>query len=129
MLAGTPPIRARKARYFKDPRLVARVLAPPQPWRAPSSSPDDWTARAPIPAPETDHPLVSAGPWASDGEGPNPRALDLVPDPAAPPVAPSEFEFDDGDIEAAAVGAARLECRMAGVARQASLDPDDGLEL
>jgi type IV secretion system protein VirD4 len=129
MLAGTPPIRARKARYFKDPRLVARVLAPPQPWRAPSSSPDDWTARAPIPAPETDHPLVGGGPWASDGEGPNPRALDLVPDPAAPPAAPSEFEFDDGDIEAAAVGAARLERRMAGVARQASLDPDDGLEL
>ncbi len=131
MLAGTPPIRARKARYFKDPRLVARVLAPPQPWRAPLSSPDDWTARAPIPAPETDHPLVGAGPWASDGEGPNPRALDLVPDPAAPPAAPSEFEFDDGDIEADAdaVGAARLERRMAGVARQASLDPDDGLEL
>lgn len=131
MLAGTPPIRARKARYFKDPRLVARVLAPPGPWRSPSPSADDWTARAPIPAPEIDLPLAAAGSWGSDEEGPSPRALDLVPDLAAPPAASSEFEFDDADIEAdaATVGAARLGRRLAGVARQASLDPDDGLEL
>ena len=31
MLAGTPPIRAKKARYFEDKRLTERVLPPPKP--------------------------------------------------------------------------------------------------
>ena len=30
MVAGTPPIRAKKARYFEDKRLIERVLPPPK---------------------------------------------------------------------------------------------------
>ena len=30
MVAGTPPIRAKKARYFEDKRLAERVLPPPK---------------------------------------------------------------------------------------------------
>ena len=29
MLAGTPPVRAKKARYFEGKRLIGRVLSPP----------------------------------------------------------------------------------------------------
>ena len=31
MAAGTPPVRARKARYYADPRLQERILSPPAP--------------------------------------------------------------------------------------------------
>ena len=31
MVAGTPPIRAKKARYFEDRRFQERVLPPPRP--------------------------------------------------------------------------------------------------
>ena len=31
MVAGVPPIRAKKARYFEDPRLAERILPPPKP--------------------------------------------------------------------------------------------------
>ena len=31
MVAGTPPIRAKKARYYTDPRLMERILPPPDP--------------------------------------------------------------------------------------------------
>jgi type IV secretion system protein VirD4 len=29
LAGGCPPVRARKVRYFEDPRLAARVLPPP----------------------------------------------------------------------------------------------------
>jgi type IV secretory pathway TraG/TraD family ATPase VirD4 len=29
LVSGIPPIRAKKARYFEDPRLTERVLTPP----------------------------------------------------------------------------------------------------
>ncbi len=29
MIAGVPPIRAKKARYFEDKRLTERILPPP----------------------------------------------------------------------------------------------------
>ena len=74
MVAGTPPIRATKARYFEDARLQERIVAPP-------------------------------------------------PSPA------QEFELldDEPDVDAAKANAMRARMRM--VARQASLDPGDGIEL
>src|SRR5205823_11218681 len=47
LISGVPPIRTKKARYFEDPRLAERVLAPPKPAQtdvkaaAPS---DDWSS-------------------------------------------------------------------------------------
>jgi type IV secretion system protein VirD4 len=29
MIAGTSPIRAKKARYYEDPRFQQRILSPP----------------------------------------------------------------------------------------------------
>src|ERR1700721_3074947 len=43
LVSGVPPIRAKKARYFADPRLTERVLVPSltvEQTMAPA--PDDW---------------------------------------------------------------------------------------
>ena len=49
MVAGVPPIRAKKARYFEDRRLAERVLLPPKPMEPkPEPKPDDWSKLAPI---------------------------------------------------------------------------------
>jgi type IV secretion system protein VirD4 len=131
MVSGVPPIRAHKARYFKDPRLVARVLKPPAPWRPATTPTDDWTGRVLIAEPSTTDPPINPSSDNPDAEGPNPRALSLEPDLTEPAKPVAEFSFDDGetDAEAAAARARRLDHRLGRLARQASLDPDDGLEL
>jgi type IV secretion system protein VirD4 len=43
MVAGTPPIRAKKARYFEDPRFQERVLPPPA-LVSENVEPDDWSS-------------------------------------------------------------------------------------
>ena len=49
MVAGVPPIRAKKARYFEDPRLAERILPPPKPGEAKlPPKPDDWSTLAPL---------------------------------------------------------------------------------
>ncbi|MGL4558936.1 MAG: conjugal transfer protein TraG, partial [Afipia sp.] len=54
MVAGIPPIRAKKARYYEDARLRERVLSPPEPKRPNTNHLDDWST-LPIPArPEPD---------------------------------------------------------------------------
>src|SRR3546814_7568775 len=45
MVAGTPPIRAKKARYYEDGRLNERILPPPDPGkRGRSVRADNWSA-------------------------------------------------------------------------------------
>ena len=49
LVSGVPPIRAKKARYFEDPRLTERVLPPPKsrPLDREGSAPtDDWSRLA-----------------------------------------------------------------------------------
>src|SRR5579863_6690369 len=48
MVAGTPPIRARKARYFEDKRLSERVLPPPKlALNTQQQKSDGWSQLAP----------------------------------------------------------------------------------
>lgn len=84
MLAGQPPIRARKLRYFQDSNFVTRVLIPPVLSQgscyadAPASRPDDWTsvpvppapiAPTPVPAAEDcERPIASPDRW-DDADG------------------------------------------------------------
>src|SRR6202012_2372187 len=50
MVAGVPPIRAKKVRYFEDRRFKDRVLAPPAAsGQRGTSSVDDWSL-LPVPA-------------------------------------------------------------------------------
>ncbi|MEO3434609.1 conjugal transfer protein TraG [Inquilinus sp. CAU 1745] len=133
MVAGTPPIRATKARYFEDARFQERILTPPDPASTPSGpnpSSDDWSNR-----------LVSATSHTStdidgtDGDPANagirrepelPEHEDIVPPPPSPA---REFDILDDEPEVDAAKARALRQRVRVVARQASMNPDDGIEL
>ena len=131
MVAGTPPIRATKARYFEDRRLQGRILTPPTlATVAEVASSDDWSARI-VAATGSTSSAASGG----DGDPANagirrepelPEHEEIIPPPPSPT---QEFEplDDEPDVDAAKANAMRARMRM--VARQASLDPGDGIEL
>ncbi|WP_341021162.1 conjugal transfer protein TraG [Brevundimonas diminuta] len=137
MIAGTPPVRAKKARYFTDPRLTRRLLPAPTPQRGQRPPrPDDWTGIEPPPPPDNTPPGQSGGAAAppakseSDDANANIRREPGLPDheevvrEAPAPV--NEFDFDERDT---ASDEATTQRRMHRVARIASLDPGDGIEL
>jgi len=132
MVAGTPPIRATKARYFEDRRLQERIITPPALATvvAPVSS-DDWSGRIVAAAGQTD--AIDTGENGGDPanagirrEPELPEHEEIIPPPPSPA---QEFELldDEPDVDAAKANAMRARMRM--VARQASLDPGDGIEL
>jgi len=137
LVSGCPPIRARKARYYEDPRLTQRVLPPPpsvsnRPGLAPS---DDWSRLA-VPATVNPggKPNTSSGAHVQDLANSGirrqpglPQHEEVVPGRAK---ATPEFTFveensDDGD----ALRARTLQRRARGLARQAAMDPGDGMKL
>ncbi len=131
MVAGTLPIRATKARYFEDRRLQERIITPPAlaAVAAPASS-DDWSGRIVTAA---GSPISAAGIRDGDPANAGIRREPELPEHeeiVAPPPSPAqEFELldDEPDVDAAKANAMRARMRM--VARQASLDPGDGIEL
>ncbi len=137
MVAGTPPIRAKKARYFEDARLQERILPPPEPaatsTAAPSVPTDDWTSRVIVAAGK---PATSAA-SGTEGDPDNagirrepelPEHEEIIPPTPAPA---QEFDIldDEPDVDSAKARALRSRMRMRMIARQASLDPNDGIEL
>jgi len=136
MVAGTPPIRAKKARYYEDARFAERVLPPPAAKSSASARPDDWTG-LPLPA----APAGLAGPAGAvsasgdedttDSERRHqPELARVQPAEAAAPIG-NEFEIglpDDADEDDAARNR-RLARLVRGFARQVALDPGDGMEL
>jgi type IV secretion system protein VirD4 len=135
MLAGVPPIRARKARYYLDPRLAARVGPPPQ-IQAPSGvalTASDWSGGSASPPaappaapsePETDAGAAVNGGIRQEPDLPEHEAV--APQPLEPA---NEFEFDEDSVDEEAARNRQLQREMRGVARRASLDPNDGIEL
>ncbi|MDC9813940.1 conjugal transfer protein TraG [Rhizobium binxianense] len=144
MVAGIAPIRTKKARYYEDHRLKARVM--PAPVTAQlgdnSSTADDWS----------DGVVIAIG---DNGAGQEPRSkdagtkftegtddeanaglrrepgLEAHKDIAAEPTVPtsSEFDLDTDELERDALTVRAVTRRMRQVARQASMDPNDGVEL
>ena len=134
MVAGTPPIRATKARYFEDARFQERILTPPDLVAAPlapSPSADDWSGR--VVAAEsrsaTDAADGTEGDPANAGIRREPELPEHEEIVAPPPSPEQEFEFldDEPDVDAAKARAMRQRMRM--VARQVAMNPDDGIEL
>ena len=133
MVAGTPPIRAKKARYYEDARFKERILPPPALVVPKQGRPDDWTA-LPLPLrPETARPGSAA---ETSDEDPTDSERRQQPElNRVEPVekkAPIENEFEIGladEAEDDAVHNSRMNRLMQGVARQVSLDPGDGMEL
>ena len=147
LVSGLAPIRARKARYYADRRLAARVLPPPE--RRPGSgtgaaSGDDWGGLVPLSAPvsapvwiEAARPVEDAAETDDAANAGIRREPELLEHeaiaPEAAPVRPAR-EFEDGDeepdAEAEAVKSRVLQARLSrGLARQVALDPDDGMAL
>ncbi|MBC37452.1 MAG: conjugal transfer protein TraG, partial [Oceanicaulis sp.] len=58
MVAGTPPIRATKARYYEDARFTERVLPPPKLEDVGASGEDDWSSLA-VPVQDDEQERVS----------------------------------------------------------------------
>jgi type IV secretion system protein VirD4 len=135
MVAGVPPIRATKARYFEDQRFRERVLPPPD-LRNRSVAVgglrpfDDWSDLTPAATSvQSDASDNHAGDPANAGirrEPELPEQEEVVP---PPPVPVQEFDLldDEPDVDAAQARAIRQRMRM--VARQVAMNPDDGIEL
>jgi type IV secretion system protein VirD4 len=133
MVAGTPPIRAKKARYFEDGRLQERILSPPALTAPKQAQPDDWTALPVPPRPPIAEP--KAAPESEDDdptESERRRQPELNRVKPVEKKEPIENEFEIGltdDDEDDAARNSRMNQFMQGVARQASLDPADGMDL
>ena len=140
LFSGSPPIRAHKARYYEDRQLKSRVLPPPAliggragtPGDRPATQADDWTA-LPNPAPvasASDRSVVGSmmeGDAANGGirrEPALPEHDAIVPEE---PTRNTEFALLDEEQDDFVVPDKAISFRT--VARQAALDPDDGLGL
>ena len=130
MVAGVPPIRAKKARYFKDRRLAERIVDAPEGWEA-SIRPDDWTGREVTADQEQIASVVRNAEDAANGglrrEPELPEHVDIAKE-APDPSPADEFAITEDDSDEVA-RASRLRQRAQGLARQASLDPNDGIDL
>ncbi|MET3522095.1 conjugal transfer protein TraG [Mesorhizobium abyssinicae] len=133
MVAGVPPIRAKKARYYEDARFQERVLPPPELFRPEGRHPDDWSHLPVLAGGVVDTPQGSPRQDDEDPTGSEQRQqpeLNRAPPVEKTAAIENEFEIDpvdDGDDDA--VSNRRLARLVEGVARQVSLDPDDGMEL
>ncbi|OJW76542.1 MAG: conjugal transfer protein TraG, partial [Sphingomonadales bacterium 63-6] len=138
MVAGTPPIRAKKARYYEDIRFNERILPPPALTELREARADDWTSR-PLPAkseraaPATPTMFpVSEDEDTTDSERRRqPELSQAKPIETQLPIE-NELEIDadrDDEMETAATRNRRMTGIMQGVARQVSLDQNDGMEL
>jgi len=135
MVSGQPPIRAKKARYYDDMRLMARIVPAPVPEpRAGPARPNDWSAQSPIPAPEPVEATVAskseqdeADPVATIRQEPGPR----IPEEVVPKPQPlhNEFEPDAHTVERDAVAARnrKLVRTMGQTARQVDMNPYDDM--
>ncbi len=154
MMSGIHPIRAKKARYYEDRRLTARVLPPPDPanWPSTAPRPDSWSQLPPIlPAAEVMNqfqqarakPMLPAqqqskgeAEESDDSETGNAdlrrepgleRHVDIAPPPRPTPA--NEFDPDEQEPDADAVRNRAIQRDQAMNARRASMDRDDGIEL
>jgi type IV secretion system protein VirD4 len=133
MVAGTAPIRARKARYYEDRRFTERVLPPPDP-AASGRSPrtDGWSALgAPKPASLPTEKGRAEEDSANSGLRREPELPDhvAIAKETAEPTPAEEFAVVLDDDEDAVRQSRLLRQQMRGVARQAAMDPNDGMEL
>jgi type IV secretion system protein VirD4 len=132
LVSGCHPIRARKARYFEDPQLQARILPPPVPSIAetvvskagPAQRQDDnpWTAAivaAARPAEDPDNAGIRREPELPEQE-------EVVREPPRPV---REFELADDEPPDAFRDLRARQRRTRRLARQVALDPGDGMDL
>ena len=138
MVAGAPPIRAKKARYYTDPRLVERVLPPPNPSKAAvSRRPDGWSAFTPL---KPDAVLAAAVDPAEKGDEDKansslrrepelPEHVEIVHEKKEPEPEDEFRHLLGDDQEDAARQRQVMRRQMRGIARQVSMDPNDSIDM
>jgi type IV secretion system protein VirD4 len=135
MVAGTAPIRAKKARYYEDARFKERVLTPPDPQKSGCTSrADGWSA---LSSQRPDAVLLAAmakaeGDQANSGLRREPELPDhvaIVKETTDQKPAEEFAIMLDEEPEDVARQRQALRRQMTGVARQVSLDPNDGMDL
>jgi type IV secretion system protein VirD4 len=136
LISGCPPIRAKKVRYFRDSQLNERVIPPPEPGQGSTkqASIDDWSARpaltSALPSGELkDDRVQSPHDPANGGIRREPELLEHEDVASAHTPLIPEFDFGDDESDDDAQRAAILRRQAAIVARQASMDPGDGIDL
>jgi type IV secretion system protein VirD4 len=130
LVSGCPPLRAKKARYYEDRQLQARILPPPQP-AAPAASIDQAT---PAHAQDWDGLIVLAQTTA--GADPDNAGIRDEPElPAHEEVAPAphraarEFELPEDEPDDDAQRSCAVPRQARTTAQQAALDRADGMEM
>lgn len=134
LVSGCQPIRAKKARYYEDAELKARILRPPdlsghgldRP-RAETNATDahgDWEGAVIVRPHQADTEDPANGGIRREPE--LPEHEDIAP-PA--PRAVNEFELIDEDADDEPQRQRTLQRTMSAVARQASLDPADDMQM
>ncbi|MGO7542353.1 conjugal transfer protein TraG [Rhizobium ruizarguesonis] len=133
MVAGIAPIRAKKARYYEDRRLLERILTPPTLTKPESGQADDWSNLELPKPPVSTAPVRTEAPTEDDtteSERRHQPELSRTRTVERKDVIENEFEnefCDDAEDDTARLG--RMNQTMRQVARQASLDPGDGIDL
>ena len=132
LISGCPPIRAKKARYFEDPEMHARILPPPALTNSKSPSADE---RPPVPQ-GGDWAGAVVAPGVSDSEDPAnagirrepelPEHEEIVPEPAKPV---QEFEPTDEEPDDEVQRQRIMQRTFGTVVRQVSLDPADDMKM
>ena len=131
MMSGVHPVRAKKARYYADPRLSGRIMPPPEPVPDKPRS-DDWTGLVAAADPKAAAAILKK---QEDGANGGLRREPELPDHVAivkeiPPASPAqEFAVTDDESDDAARQAAIRRQQARDIARQATLDPSDGIDL
>jgi type IV secretion system protein VirD4 len=133
LVSGCHPIRAKKARYYEDHQLQARILTPPTPTEGTRVS---GNADQPIPAAKDDWQSAVVAPPSTDTEDPAnagirrepelPEHEDIVTAPRKPA---QEFDLPDDEADDDAQRLRVLQRQVRATARQASLDPADNMGL
>lgn len=130
MVAGIPPIRAKKARYFEDERFNERVCPPPAEPKLPTVPKDNWSALTGLPSidPVAQIPKAETAPLAQVERR---KIPELVPTKRIAPLETLPFDFGPAgsELEDRVRRLQGLQKSQQNIARQASLDPNDGVEL
>jgi len=134
MVGGSPPVKAKKLRYYTDANFKQRVLPPPvlvdgQYADAPPARPDDWSGLV-IPAASVVSTITGDGFDGTDDGGPRrqPELSETVTYDPAPEHPASDLSLLDDD-EVSLPFPNQLDPAMQRTARLASLNPNDGIEL
>ena len=131
LASGCHPIRAKKARYYEDRQLQARILPPPRPGAGASTG--GHANPAPLQEASEWRDVIAAPPASDDPDNAGIRREPELPAHeeivAAPRPPAQEFELLEDEPDDDAQRLRTLQGQAETVARQATLDPADDMEM